>query len=114
MSGNRFDFQNMLGALYSSENGILTNNGKNSISGQLPRQLCESGFGQNSIIADPLFINVAEGDLRLSSDSPALKMGFQPVPLKRMCLRRSTTCKLATHETNEMTINQKTLHCYTH
>ncbi len=36
------------------------------------------GHEQGSIVADPKFANAAEGDFQLASDSPALKLGFQP------------------------------------
>lgn len=42
------------------------------------------GLDKNSIVADPLFSNVARGDFTLSSDSPALKMGFKPIPFEKI------------------------------
>ena len=37
----------------------------------------EKGFDQHSIVADPQFINPAEGDYRVQDDSPALALGFE-------------------------------------
>lgn len=43
-----------------------------------------NGLDQNSIVADPLLsISAAEG-FQLSVDSPALKMGFKPIPFDRI------------------------------
>jgi hypothetical protein len=36
------------------------------------------GHEQDSIVADPKFINPAEDDFRLAADSPALALGFKP------------------------------------
>ncbi len=33
----------------------------------------------NSVIADPKFVDARAGDFRLQPDSPALKLGFQPI-----------------------------------
>jgi hypothetical protein len=40
----------------------------------------ESGLDQNSVIADPLL----SSSFQLSPDSPALKMGFQPIPFEKI------------------------------
>jgi parallel beta-helix repeat protein len=36
----------------------------------------------NSVIADPLFVNAGNYDFRLQPNSPALKLGFQPIDMK--------------------------------
>lgn len=36
------------------------------------------GHEQGSLVADPLFVNPAQGDYHLQPNSPALKLGFQP------------------------------------
>ena len=40
----------------------------------------------NVVDQDPLFVNRAAGDYRLRADSPALRMGFRPIPVERIGL----------------------------
>ena len=42
------------------------------------------GFDRHSINANPLFADVKNDDFTLSAASPALKMGFIPIPFKRI------------------------------
>ena len=42
------------------------------------------GADTHSIVADPLFINPDKGDFRLKPDSPALKQGFEPIPIDKI------------------------------
>ena len=49
--------------------------------GQSWPQWQESGRDQESLIVDPRFINAACFDFRLLPDSPALKLGFQPIDM---------------------------------
>lgn len=44
----------------------------------------DKGFDRNSIIADPKFVDVTNNDFRLSSQSPALKLGFKPIPIEQI------------------------------
>lgn len=44
----------------------------------------DKGLDQHSIIADPLFYDIARGDFRLSRNSPALKLGFKPIPIEKI------------------------------
>ncbi|HXF28031.1 MAG TPA: right-handed parallel beta-helix repeat-containing protein [Bryobacteraceae bacterium] len=47
----------------------------------------QMGFDAHSVIADPLFENLHEGDYRLKPESPAFRLGFQPIPIERIGLR---------------------------
>ncbi len=44
----------------------------------------ERGLDQHSLIADPRFVNAAKDDYRLQPDSPALKLGFKPIPVEKI------------------------------
>ena len=46
----------------------------------------EKGFDAHSIVEDPLFLNAARGDYRLQPDSPALALGFKPIPVEKIGL----------------------------
>ena len=35
-------------------------------------------------MADPLFVNAKEYDFRLLPESPALALGFQPIPIEKI------------------------------
>lgn len=47
------------------------------------------GFDEHSVIADPQFVSAKQDDYRLRKDSPALKLGFRPLPLEKMGLYKS-------------------------
>lgn len=44
----------------------------------------EIGKDRHSVIADPRFVDPANGDYRLQPDSPAHALGFQPIPIDRI------------------------------
>ena len=44
----------------------------------------ELGYDSHPVIADPLFVDPAGGDYRLRADSPALTLGFKPIPQERI------------------------------
>lgn len=47
-----------------------------------------AGADTHSAVADPLFADAAHGDFTLSPDSPALKLGFEPIPFSQIGLYR--------------------------
>ncbi|UCG46064.1 MAG: PDZ domain-containing protein [Phycisphaerales bacterium] len=48
----------------------------------------QSGLDANSITADALFVNPAQGDYRVDQNSPALKLGFNNFPIDRFGVRK--------------------------
>lgn len=50
----------------------------------LPEKWKEAGLDKDSLVADPLFVNPDKGDFTLKPDSPALKLGFQPIDLSKV------------------------------
>jgi len=46
----------------------------------------KGGIEKHSIVADPLFIDIENGDFRLKADSPALKIGFKQFDLDKIGL----------------------------
>jgi hypothetical protein len=44
------------------------------------------GVELDSVCADPMFVDVAKGDLRLKPESPAWKLGFQPIDMSKIGL----------------------------
>ena len=46
------------------------------------------GWDENSVIADPLFVNPAAGDFRVQNDSPALKLGFENFPMDQFGVKK--------------------------
>jgi hypothetical protein len=42
------------------------------------------GADAHSVIADPLFVDTGKRDYRLQSDSPALQLGFERIPVERI------------------------------
>jgi len=49
----------------------------------------KAGYDPHSLIADPLFVAPEKFDFRLKPDSPALKLGFQPIDLSTVGPRRA-------------------------
>ena len=47
-------------------------------------QWLEAGYDAHSQVADPLFVDADSDDYRLKPDSPALKLGFKPIPVEKI------------------------------
>jgi parallel beta-helix repeat protein len=45
------------------------------------------GFDTHSVVADPLFVDPENDDYSLKPDSPALKLGFEPIDMSNVGLR---------------------------
>ena len=58
------------------------------VPGESWQQWREMGFDQHSVVADPLFVDPAQGDYRLRAGSPALQLGFEQLPFDRMGPRK--------------------------
>ena len=46
------------------------------------------GHDKNSLIADPLFVAPEKYDFQLKKHSPALKLGFKPIDLSKVGVRK--------------------------
>ncbi len=57
-------------------------------------ELREEGIEQNSVVADPLFVDIARGDFSLRPDSPALALGFEPIDIAGVGLREDYPANL--------------------
>jgi hypothetical protein len=44
----------------------------------------ELGFDENSVLADPQFVDAAKDDYRLKPTSPAWGLGFKRIPVERI------------------------------
>jgi len=47
------------------------------------------GYDQQTVVADPLFVDPANDDYRLRPDSPAYELGFQPIPVEKIGIREN-------------------------
>ncbi|HTI72015.1 MAG TPA: PDZ domain-containing protein [Candidatus Limnocylindria bacterium] len=59
------------------------------------RQFQPNGCDTHSIVADPLFLDPARGDYRVSSQSPALRIGFQNFPMDNFGVQKPELKTLA-------------------
>jgi parallel beta-helix repeat protein len=58
--------------------------------GQMPfAKWQELGYDAHSVVADPKFVDADADDFRLQKDSPALKVGFRPIPIEKIGLYKS-------------------------
>ena len=64
-------------------------NGDTQFAGASQDQWRARGHDLHSAVADPLFVAPAEHDFRLQPNSPALKLGFQPIDLTQVGPRKT-------------------------
>ncbi|HEY0073526.1 MAG TPA: right-handed parallel beta-helix repeat-containing protein [Abditibacteriaceae bacterium] len=86
-----YDDAPLLGSNWSGENFKLDSNlywrlGKPVTfpGGLTLEQWQAKGQDKNSLIADPLFVNMAKDDFRLQPNSPAFKLGFKAIDLSQV------------------------------
>lgn len=51
------------------------------------RQWQEAGFDRNSLITEPLFVALRQGEFKLKSNSPVFTLDFQEIPAERIGLK---------------------------
>ena len=51
------------------------------------KQLYNNRYDQHSVVADPLFVDPENHDYTLRPESPALKLGFEPIDVAAIGLR---------------------------
>lgn len=54
---------------------------------QVLKEALKDGIDMHSLAADPLFVDLGNGDFRLLPESPALKLGFVPIDMSKIGLR---------------------------
>ncbi len=83
-----FDSGSLLGSNWSDDRFEMDNNIYWNLSGETPRfsgrtweEWRAAGHDRHSLLADPLFVNASQYNFQLSPNSPASKIGFQPIDL---------------------------------
>jgi parallel beta-helix repeat protein len=83
-----FDEGRLLGSNWTGDQFRMEKNvywdsrgGQMSFSGESWQQWRQAGRDAESIVDDPMFVNVGSYDFRLKPQSPALKLGFQPIDM---------------------------------
>jgi len=96
-----FDSGNLLGSNWKNDRFVMDRNlyydarpgatpESLKFSGATPEQWRQRGHDQNSVVADPLFVAPQNYDFRLKPNSPALKLGFQPIDLSKVGVRKKS------------------------
>ncbi|HVY68512.1 MAG TPA: right-handed parallel beta-helix repeat-containing protein [Verrucomicrobiae bacterium] len=94
-----FDSGNLLGSNWKNEHFVIDHNlyfdtrpaataDSMKFGGATWEAWRQRGHDTNSIIADPLFVAPEKHDFRLRPGSPALKMGFKPIDISNVGVRR--------------------------
>jgi hypothetical protein len=94
-----FDKGVILGSTWKNDKFILdrnvywdlraaTNSGDMKFAGGTAEQWRARGHDKNSVVADPMFVSPEQDNFRLKADSPALKLGFQPIDVRGVGPRR--------------------------
>ena len=94
-----FDSGNLLGSNWSEDRYDMDHNlyfdarpgatpESMTFSGATLEAWRQRGHDVNSLVTDPHFVNPAKFDFRLKPGSPALKLGFQPIDLKQVGVRK--------------------------
>jgi hypothetical protein len=83
-----FEQGRLLGSNWSGDQYVMKDNiyfdtrGMNiRFAGQTFEQWKAAGRDAGSVIADPLFVNASNFNFSLRPESPALKLGFQPIEI---------------------------------
>jgi hypothetical protein len=64
-----------------SANGVLHLQSEPALCVAVPKRGAAETMDANSVVADPLFVDAAAGNFSLKPSSPALKLGFEPIPV---------------------------------
>jgi hypothetical protein len=46
------------------------------------------GYDEHSLVADPMFVDPEHDDYRLAPESPAFRLGFQPIDVEQIGIRK--------------------------
>ena len=89
-----FTFRNLPFDHYKSDDNVLWHHGLPLLTGLRKQGQTETigewpswqalGFDGKSVVGDPLFVGRDKDDYRLRPESPALKLGFQPIPIEKI------------------------------
>jgi parallel beta-helix repeat protein len=89
-----FSFRNLPFDHYKSDDNVVWHHGLPLLTGLRKPGQTETidewaswqalGFDGKSIVGDPLFVGRDQDDYRLRPESPALKLGFQPIPIEKI------------------------------
>ncbi|MCA9443942.1 MAG: right-handed parallel beta-helix repeat-containing protein [Candidatus Omnitrophica bacterium] len=86
-----FDQGTLLGSTWKNDQWFMDKNvywnpdpSKIDFKGQSLEEWRKRGHDKNSIVVDPLFVDIERDDYRLKPDSPAIEIGFNPIDLSQV------------------------------